>query len=899
MHAQTLIEQGVHGYRFGNHTLDVKNRVLRLEGEPVALNAKYLDVLICLVAEAGEVVSKETLFERVWSDVFVTDGALTQCIKDIRKTLGDSAQSPRFIKTLPKRGYQFVAPVERLRDGSVTEAIPRRPYKFLESFGEEDAADFHGRADEVDQVASRMAAHATFRIYGRSGVGKSSFLAAGLGPRLRAGGNRVCRVRGKRDPIPLLAHELGFEDPPETLAAMLTRFAETNPESAVFLCFDQFEEWFIEEAADELASLLEPLSRGPAGRQVRFCFVLREDYLARMNDFKALFPDIFHHEYRLELLDRARAERAAAEPASRAGCRFEDGLLDRILDDLTSPEGVDLPALQIVCDQLYDRRDGSGVFGFAAYHALGSTGGILQSYLDRVLRRFSGEDLETARAVLTRMIDADGERLVLPMTALEIEVGEERPGAQVGRILEELARARVLHIGNDQGRRLVSLVHDYLVPAVSRWMTDALRRRQKVREMLRRAVETYREHGFPIGTDGVRLILDELDNPALDETAAELLALSCLRHGIRVPQRLAAICPDYPTPWREALASKDPDLRRNAIASAHVDDETAREAWVGLALDDPDLGVRREASLRLADRYGNETPNLLADGGSGRPWQEHTWRYLVALAMIRDQDRGSFSLWRRSPLVSVFIVVCLAWVRIRRHWDELSRQVVGGTVGTSVAGLGIGLALGLVVVFSQAGMSSNPRAILIAFGFSGLVAGFLAGIAVSAAMGIMVTIAYRHSRFWSVIGGTAGGLCVGAGFTLAANAVSETMMGKGALTLTGAIESALMGAAVCLGAVLAERHLPGSTRRSMIGAALLGGAAALMIVALDGHLLAGSLAGLITTFQVIPEFDSFLTAEVSRTARSFLQLAEAFTEGAVFGSGLFGGILLFRKTNAA
>ena len=137
---------------------------------------------------------------------------------------------------------------------------------------------------------------------------------------------------------------------------------------------------------------------------------------------------------------------------------------------------------------------------------------------------------------------------------------------------------------------------------------------------------------------------------------------------------------------------------------------------------------------------------------------------------------------------------------------------------------------------------------------------------------------------------------IGAVFTTVANAISETVMGMGALGMTGAWEAASMGAAACLGATLAERARPtGSTWRSPAGAALLGGLVALMLVFSGHRLLADSLSGLITSFQVLPEFDSFLTANISRTARSTLHLLEAFAEGVFFGGGLFGGIVLFRK----
>jgi TolB-like protein len=71
-----------------------------------------MDVLVHLAANPGRVVSKEELLAAVWGGVFVEEGALSQAIHSIRKALGDDARQPRYVQTVPKRGYRLVAPVE-------------------------------------------------------------------------------------------------------------------------------------------------------------------------------------------------------------------------------------------------------------------------------------------------------------------------------------------------------------------------------------------------------------------------------------------------------------------------------------------------------------------------------------------------------------------------------------------------------------------------------------------------------------------------------------------------------------------------------------------------------------------------------------------------------------------
>ena len=99
------------GFRIGDYVIEPRqNRIVRGEAE-VRLEPKVMDVLVCLAAHAGEVVSRETLNQRVWTNLVVTDQAVTNCISELRQLLGDDRAANRVIETIPKRGYRLVAPV--------------------------------------------------------------------------------------------------------------------------------------------------------------------------------------------------------------------------------------------------------------------------------------------------------------------------------------------------------------------------------------------------------------------------------------------------------------------------------------------------------------------------------------------------------------------------------------------------------------------------------------------------------------------------------------------------------------------------------------------------------------------------------------------------------------------
>ncbi|RYD45607.1 MAG: transcriptional regulator [Sphingomonadales bacterium] len=95
--------------RFDAFHLDCDNRQLSKHGRPIELGSRYFDALALLVSRRGELVTKDLFMDQVWHGIPVTDEALTQCIRTLRRTLGDDAANPRFIETVPKHGYRFIA----------------------------------------------------------------------------------------------------------------------------------------------------------------------------------------------------------------------------------------------------------------------------------------------------------------------------------------------------------------------------------------------------------------------------------------------------------------------------------------------------------------------------------------------------------------------------------------------------------------------------------------------------------------------------------------------------------------------------------------------------------------------------------------------------------------------
>ena len=103
-------------YLFGEYTLDSGRRALYRGEVRVRLTSKPLETLIYLVEHSGHTVEKQELMDAVWKGTFVTDDNLVHAVREIRRALEDDKENPRFIQTVPREGYRFVAGVVERRD---------------------------------------------------------------------------------------------------------------------------------------------------------------------------------------------------------------------------------------------------------------------------------------------------------------------------------------------------------------------------------------------------------------------------------------------------------------------------------------------------------------------------------------------------------------------------------------------------------------------------------------------------------------------------------------------------------------------------------------------------------------------------------------------------------------
>src|SRR5438067_7040026 len=182
---------------FGNYRFEIETGRLWSESGEVRLTPKASAVLNELVSHAGQPVSKEDLFASVWSGTAVSDDALTTCIQELRRALGDDARQPRFIETRHRRGYRFIAPISA---GPELAAIAVLPFSDLSAARDQDYL-CEGIAEELINALTHVSGlrvvsrTASFQFRGMGGdvgdIGRQLGVATLLEGSVRKEGDRI------------------------------------------------------------------------------------------------------------------------------------------------------------------------------------------------------------------------------------------------------------------------------------------------------------------------------------------------------------------------------------------------------------------------------------------------------------------------------------------------------------------------------------------------------------------------------------------------------------------------------------------------------------------------------------------------------------------------------------
>lgn len=370
-------------------------------------------------------------------------------------------------------------------------AVETCPYKGLASFDEDDAAYFFGRERLVGELAARTVQAGLLGVVGASGSGKSSVVAAGLLPSLRAGllpGSDRWTQAGMRPgehPMQELRRAVGA---PEGVGDPLAQAVADAP-SRLVLVVDQFEETFtICASEEERAEFIDVLTRTAIDRPDRIAVVLaiRGDYYAHCAPYPQLAETLAANHILVGPLSRDELHRAVELPARRAGLRVESALVDALVEEVADEPGG-LPLLSTALVELWQARDG-GWIRMETYERTGGVRGAVARLAESSYAELSDVEKEVARRVFLRLVAVgDGEAATKRRVELaEFDLDRDRIA---GVVITKLTQDRLLTMGAGA----VEVAHEALLrewPRLQGWLAEDAQGRQ-VRQHLTEAAKQW------------------------------------------------------------------------------------------------------------------------------------------------------------------------------------------------------------------------------------------------------------------------------------------------------------------------------------------------------------------------------------------------------------------------
>lgn len=359
------------------------------------------------------------------------------------------------------------------------------PFRGLLPFTEAYAGLYFGRDADIDGAVEQLRDHGFLAVVGPSGAGKTSFVRAGVVPRLARDGWAALSFRPGVDPFRALAAAVAGSSPqaeaPADLAAAWRAspglvHEVLRPRGRLLLHVDQLEELFTHGATVDtqraFLELLRMLSDDPL-EPLRVVVTLRDDFLGRCPDIDRVLV--------LRPLGASQAREAIVRPLERAGYGFDDPALpDAMLAELGERD-IGLPVLQFTCRLLWDHRDRERhVLTRAAYEALGGLTGALATHADRTLETLDVPRAQLARRILTALANPDGTRHSRDYDALA--------GPDGAAVIDHLVDARLLvvRLDRESHARSVDVAHESLLhrwERLRRWLEESHEERRLLAEL--------------------------------------------------------------------------------------------------------------------------------------------------------------------------------------------------------------------------------------------------------------------------------------------------------------------------------------------------------------------------------------------------------------------------------
>jgi serine/threonine protein kinase len=417
-----------------------------------------------------------------------------RCLRKKKEERWDSAASL----------LRAIEPFQPGRYSGVQLQQDQSPYAGLSSFQEADANRFFGRTREIAAMGTRIRDRPIMGIVGASGVGKSSFVRAGLVPALKRGGEQweALIVRPGRQPMAALAALLQpilgtsntltedlsaqqklaerlVREPGHLGAVLRSRARREN--TRILLFVDQFEELYtlVPDAAERIAfTQCLAGSADDTTAPLRVVCSLRSDFLDRCSEDPQFMGELQQGLFFMMPPNRDGLRDALVQPAELAGYQFEmPAIVEDMLDHLETTPGA-LPLLQFAASKLWETRDSARkLLTHHSYAQMGGIAGALASHADSVVNEMPPPQQALVRSIFLRCITPERTRAIVPIEELR-ELSREH--GEVQRLVDQLVAARLLVVQATSEKHgsessTVEIVHESLIhswPTLRKWLDE-------------------------------------------------------------------------------------------------------------------------------------------------------------------------------------------------------------------------------------------------------------------------------------------------------------------------------------------------------------------------------------------------------------------------------------------
>ncbi|WP_256081488.1 winged helix-turn-helix domain-containing protein [Massilia sp. YIM B04103] len=503
--------------------VNVAARQLESEECTVPLEPLVMAILHYLCTHPMEIVSSETLLAECWGNTAAGDNPVHKAIAVLRKALGDSSRSPRYIETIRMRGYRLVARVQLLSEYGPRDYLDAwgrgSPFMGLASFDSQHAGVFFGRDGAIAELYERLAQQLSrgfpmVVVLGASGSGKTSLVQAGLIPLLQQ--KRALRSAElaissyavldladseREDLFCLMAGSMldwdsdgqailsGYsidglatqlrDDMPGVIRHLRLGLAPLREQSAMpLLVLDSLESLFTKAPPSVLEPWLVALGDLIRSRLILVIALCRNDFYASLTQHPIFMEDKTAQAH-MDLLPPnfealAQIVRLPAQAAGLHYGRNPSGLQrldDRICGDALHARDS-LPLLQYTLQTLYEAQEPGGLLSWAAYDALGGIEGAITTRAEAILNSLPEAQQNAFPLLLPKLIStsaADTTPTARWCAHAELQSAIEQS------LVEALVEARLLTTAQYHGARSFRLAHEALLrrwQRITNWLNQ-------------------------------------------------------------------------------------------------------------------------------------------------------------------------------------------------------------------------------------------------------------------------------------------------------------------------------------------------------------------------------------------------------------------------------------------